>query len=67
MKTPLRIPFLVCLLCCSVVSFAESAAQRAESAATVLNEIMSAPDSGIPEPDLTRAQTARAFRQIRSP
>src|SRR5262245_35862971 len=31
------------------VSFAESAAGRAESAATVLNEIMSAPDKGIPE------------------
>src|SRR5215469_17949736 len=49
MKTPLRIPFLVCLLCCSVVSFAESAASRAQSAATVLDEIMSAPDKGIPE------------------
>src|SRR5215469_3468818 len=56
MKTPLRIPFLVCLLCCSVVSFAESAAQRAESAATVLNEIMSAPDKGIPEEILGSAK-----------
>src|SRR6516165_5544557 len=56
MKTPLRIPFFVCLLCCSVVSFAESAAERAESAATVLNEIMSAPDKGIPEEVLGSAK-----------
>ena len=55
MKTPLRIA-IFCLLCCSVVSFAESAAQRAESAATVLNEIMSAPDSGIPEEILGSAK-----------
>src|SRR5215475_6938394 len=56
MKTPLRISFFVCLLCCSVVSCAESAAERAESAATVLNEIMSAPDSGIPEEILGSAK-----------
>jgi len=31
------------------LSFAGTAAERAESAATVLNEIMSAPDKGIPE------------------
>src|SRR5215470_7018029 len=57
MKTPLRIVFFVFLLCSfSVWSFAESAAQRAESAATVLNEIMSAPDSGIPEEILGSAK-----------
>lgn len=56
MKTPLRIAFFVCLLCCSVVSFAETAAGRAESAATVLNEIMSAPDKGIPEEILGSAK-----------
>jgi lipid-binding SYLF domain-containing protein len=47
MKRPL------CVLLCAIVfcglSFAESAAGRAESAATVLSEIMSAPDKGIPE------------------
>src|SRR6516225_7019443 len=57
MKTPLRIVFFALLLCSfSAWSFAESAAQRAESAATVLNEIMSAPDSGIPEEILGSAK-----------
>src|SRR5215472_4296540 len=36
--------------------FAESAASRAESAATVLNEIMSAPDKGIPEEIISSAK-----------
>src|SRR5258708_6450962 len=57
MKTPLLITFFVCLLLClSVMSFAETAAERAESAATVLNEIMSAPDKGIPEEILGSAK-----------
>lgn len=37
------------LAVCAGQAFAESAASRAESSATVLNEIMSAPDKGIPE------------------
>src|SRR5260370_2743900 len=57
MKTPLLITFLVWLLLChSGMSFAETAAERAESAATVLNEIMSAPDKGIPEEILGSAK-----------
>src|SRR5215467_8774006 len=36
--------------------FAESAASRVESEATVLNEIMSAPDKGIPEEILGSAK-----------
>ncbi len=46
---------LFALVFCSL-SFAESAAGRAESAATVLNEIMSAPDKGIPEEVLGSAK-----------
>jgi lipid-binding SYLF domain-containing protein len=57
MKTPLRIVFFTLLLCfCYMQSFAESAAGRAESAATVLNEIMSAPDKGVPEEILGSAK-----------
>ena len=55
MKTPLHIALSVSLLC-SVVSFAETAPERAESAATVLNEIMAAPDKGIPEEILGSAE-----------
>ena len=42
---------LFCVFVCIYTSqiFAESAASRAQSAATVLDEIMSAPDKGIPE------------------
>src|SRR5258707_786921 len=40
----------------SSLSFAETAANRVESAATVLNEIMSAPDKGIPEEILGSAK-----------
>jgi lipid-binding SYLF domain-containing protein len=46
--------FLVSMLCS--LAFAESAAERAESAATVLSEIMSAPDKGIPEEVLGSAK-----------
>jgi lipid-binding SYLF domain-containing protein len=57
MNTPLRVVYFAILLCVSsVLSFAETAAERAESAATVLNEIMSAPDSGIPEEVLGSAK-----------
>jgi lipid-binding SYLF domain-containing protein len=54
MKRPLS-ALLFTLLFCGL-SLAESAAGRAESAATVLNEIMSAPDKGIPEEILGSAQ-----------
>ncbi len=54
MKRPLC-AVLFTLLFCSL-SLAESAAGRAESAATVLNEIMSAPDKGIPEEIMGSAQ-----------
>lgn len=47
MKRPFCL-LLVAIVFCGL-SFAESAAGRAESAATVLSEIMSAPDKGIPE------------------
>lgn len=40
---------VLCVCVCVGQVWAESAAGRAESAATVLNEIMSAPDKGIPE------------------
>jgi lipid-binding SYLF domain-containing protein len=50
----LRVVF--CVLLISTVSWAETGAQRAESAATVLNEIMSAPDKGIPEEILGSAK-----------
>jgi lipid-binding SYLF domain-containing protein len=57
MKTPLRIVFFTLLLSiCYMQSFAGSAAGRAESAATVLNEIMSAPDKGVPEEILGSAK-----------
>lgn len=46
---------LFALLCASQV-WAESAAGRVESAATVLSEIMSAPDKGIPEEVLGSAK-----------
>jgi lipid-binding SYLF domain-containing protein len=54
MKRPLSV-LLVAIVFCSL-SFAESAAGRAESAATVLGEIMSAPDKGIPEEVLGSAK-----------
>jgi len=54
MKLPLKVLFFALLL--STLSFAESAAGRADSAATVLNEIMSAPDKGIPEEILSSAK-----------
>src|SRR5215467_3930029 len=38
------------------LSFAETAAGRVESAATVLNEIMATPDKGIPEEILSSAK-----------
>lgn len=44
------------LLSFSTLCFAENAADRAESAATVLNEIMAAPDKGIPEEILGSAK-----------
>lgn len=43
-------------LVCGNVSVAETVASRIESAATVLNEIMSAPDKGIPEEVLGSAK-----------
>jgi SH3 domain-containing YSC84-like protein 1 len=54
MKRPLSV-VLFALLSSSLM-FAESAAGRAESAATVLSEIMSAPDRGIPEEVLGSAK-----------
>ncbi|HEY6306940.1 MAG TPA: lipid-binding SYLF domain-containing protein [Candidatus Angelobacter sp.] len=54
MKRPLSVVFFALVFCS--LSFAESAAGRAESAATVLNEIMSAPDKGIPEEVLGSAK-----------
>jgi lipid-binding SYLF domain-containing protein len=54
MKRPLRVVLFALL--CSSLSFAESAAGRAETAATVLSEIMSAPDKGIPEEVLGSAK-----------
>src|SRR5215467_8880331 len=54
----MRLPclFVALVLCASSLCFAESAAGRADSAATVLNEIMSAPDKGIPEEVLSSAK-----------
>src|SRR5438132_13922706 len=43
-------------LFCLVPLFAETAADRTQSAATVLNEIMSTPDKGIPEEILGSAK-----------
>lgn len=52
-----RLPcfLLFAFIACSL-SFAESAAGRVESAATVLNEIMATPDKGIPEEILGSAK-----------
>ncbi len=47
---------VLCLLAINAVCFAETAAGRVESAATVLNEIMATPDKGIPEEILTSAK-----------
>src|SRR5215467_11218186 len=54
----MRLPclFVALVLCASSLCFAESAAGRADSAATVLNEIMSAPDKGIPEEVISSAK-----------
>lgn len=41
---------------CSPISFADTAAQRVEAAATVLNEIMATPDKGIPTEILDSAK-----------
>lgn len=41
---------------CSTFSFADTAAQRVEAAATVLNEIMATPDKGIPTEILDSAK-----------
>ncbi len=46
---------LFALIACNI-SFAETAAGRVESAATVLNEIMATPDKGIPEEILGSAK-----------
>ncbi len=54
MRLPLKAMLFALLI--STLSFAESAAGRADSAATVLSEIMSAPDKGIPEEVLTSAK-----------
>jgi lipid-binding SYLF domain-containing protein len=54
MKRSLCLVFFVSMLC--GLAFAESAAERAESAATVLSEIMSAPDKGIPDEILGSAK-----------
>jgi SH3 domain-containing YSC84-like protein 1 len=54
MKRSLSVVLVSIVLC--GLSFAESAAGRAESAATVLGEIMSAPDKGIPEEVLGSAK-----------
>src|SRR5262249_21112640 len=56
MRLPYKATFCALLISISSWSFAESAAGRADSAATVLNEIMSAPDKGIPEEVLTSAK-----------
>jgi lipid-binding SYLF domain-containing protein len=56
MRVPLKATFFALLISTSSWSFAESAAGRADSAATVLNEIMSAPDKGIPEEVLGSAK-----------
>ena len=54
MKRPLSVVLFAFL--CSSILFAETAAGRAESAATVLTEIMAAPDKGIPEEILGSAK-----------
>ncbi|HKW75758.1 MAG TPA: YSC84-related protein [Terriglobales bacterium] len=47
---------LLFALVCSTFSFADTAAQRVEAAATVLNEIMATPDKGIPSEILDSAK-----------
>lgn len=54
-RTAIFLLFVTILVSATQV-FAESATNRAESAATVLNEIMSAPDKGIPEEVLASAK-----------
>jgi lipid-binding SYLF domain-containing protein len=54
MKRPLSLVLFALLLC--NLSFADTAAERAESAATILSEIMSAPDKGIPQEVLGSAK-----------
>jgi lipid-binding SYLF domain-containing protein len=54
MKRSILVVLFALLVC--TVSSAETAASRVESAATVLNEIMSAPDKGIPEEILGSAK-----------
>jgi lipid-binding SYLF domain-containing protein len=56
MRLPLKATLLALLISASSLCFAESAAGRADSAATVLNEIMAAPDKGIPEEVLSSAK-----------
>src|SRR5262245_3457085 len=56
MRLPYKATFCALLISISSWSFAESAAGRADSAATVLDEIMSAPDKGIPEEVLSSAK-----------
>jgi SH3 domain-containing YSC84-like protein 1 len=56
MRLPLKAAFFALLISTSSLCFAESAAGRADSAATVLNEIMAAPDKGIPEEVLSSAK-----------
>ncbi|HLW54399.1 MAG TPA: lipid-binding SYLF domain-containing protein [Candidatus Angelobacter sp.] len=51
-----RLAAVLFALLFSSFSFADDAAHRAESAATILNEIMSAPDKGIPEEVLGSAK-----------
>jgi|SwirhisoilCB3_FD_contig_91_599392_length_944_multi_2_in_0_out_0_1 SH3 domain-containing YSC84-like protein 1 len=47
---------VLCLVAMNTVCFAETAAGRVDSAATVLNEIMATPDKGIPEEILSSAK-----------
>lgn len=55
MKTPLRV-VLFALALSSAAFAAEAASSRLEAAATVLNEIMAAPDKGIPSDILSSAK-----------
>jgi lipid-binding SYLF domain-containing protein len=55
MKTPLRV-VLFAILLSSVAFAAEAASSRLQSAATVLDEIMAAPDKGIPSDILGSAK-----------
>ena len=54
MKRPLSLALFALLLCS--LSFADTAAERAEASATILSEIMAAPDSGIPQEVLGSAK-----------